>query len=53
MTLSVVHSGLANSATLFVAALGIWALIQRVRGQPLSSGWFGALVIAELLLIAK
>ena len=53
MPLAVIHSGLANTATLFVAALGIWALVQRIRSQPLSSGWLGALVIAELLLIAQ
>ncbi len=53
MSLHVIHAGLANTSTLFVAALGIWAILLRVRTQPLSGGWFGALVIAEIVLIAQ
>ena len=47
------HAGLANSAALFVGVLGMWALVQRIRSQPLSSSWFGAAVIGELLLVAQ
>jgi hypothetical protein len=51
--LVIIHAGLANTAALFVAALGIWALIQRVRSQPLSGSWFGAAMIGELILVAQ
>lgn len=53
MPLPVIHSQLANSASLFVAALGLWALFLRIRGRALDSSWFGAAVIAELLIVAQ
>ena len=53
MSLHEIHAGLANSAALFVGALGIWALFQRVRSRPLGGSWFGALAIAEVLLIVQ
>lgn len=53
MSLSLIHGRLADTAALFIAFLGIWALVLRFRSQPLSSSWQGAAVIAELLLIAQ
>ncbi len=52
-TLIVVHAGLARTGTLFFIALGAWAILQRVRSQPLDGGWYGAAVIAELLMVAQ
>lgn len=53
MPLTVIHDRLADTSSLFVAALGIWALFLRFRSRPLDSNWSGAAVIAELLLIAQ
>lgn len=48
-----IHAGLANSASLFLAFLAVWAFYLRLRAQPLNSSWYGAAVIAELLLLAQ
>lgn len=53
MALTQIHAGLANTAVLFVAAIGIWALILRFTAQPLGASWFGAAVVGELLLLAQ
>ncbi len=53
MSLPVIHAGLANTAALFLAAIGVWALYQRIRSNPLGSNWFGAMVIAEALLLVQ
>ena len=53
MPLAVIHDRLADTSSLFIAALGIWALFLRFRSRPLDSSWSGAAVIAELLLIAQ
>ncbi len=53
MGLSQIHAGLANTAVLFIAALGIWALALRVMRRPLDSTWFGAAMIGELLIIGQ
>ena len=36
-----------------MAALALWALFLRFRSKPLGSNWFGAAVIAELLLLVQ
>ena len=53
MSITQIHSALANTSTLFMAVLAIWALVLRFRSQPLSSGWSGAAVIGEVLLLAQ
>jgi hypothetical protein len=53
MSIAEIHTRLADSATIFVAIIGIWALFLRFRAQPLNASWYGAAVIAELLLIAQ
>lgn len=53
MGLFEIHAGLANTAVMFIAALGIWALFLRFRSRPLDSTWFGAAMIGELLIIAQ
>ena len=53
MPLTVIHDRLADTSSLFVAALAIWALFLRFRSRPLDSNWSGAAVIAELLLLAQ
>jgi hypothetical protein len=53
MPITQIHAGLANTASLFVAILAIWALLLAIRSRPLDGGWLGAAVIGELLLIAQ
>jgi len=48
-----IHKGLANTAVLFVAALGIWALVLRFRSRPLDNSWKGAAMIGELVIVAE
>jgi hypothetical protein len=48
-----IHAGLANTATMFLAFLAVWAFYLRLRSQPLNSSWYGAAVIAELLLLVQ
>ena len=47
------HAGLANTAVLFIAAIGLWALALRFLSRPLNASWFGAAVVGELLLVAQ
>lgn len=53
MSIPEIHARLADSATLFVAILGLWALFLRLRGRPLDASWLGAAVVGELLLVAQ
>jgi len=53
MSIPEIHARLADSATIFVAVLGIWALLLRFRSRPLDTNWFGAAMIGELLLVAQ
>jgi hypothetical protein len=53
MTLIEIHSRLADTATYFIAALAVWALILRLRSQPLEGGWIGAAIIGELLILGE
>ena len=53
MSIVEIHTRLSNTATLFVAALGVWALFLRFRSRPLDGNWFGAAMIGELLLVAQ
>ena len=53
MPITQIHAGLANTASLFIAILSIWALFLAVRNRALDGGWLGAAVIGELLLVAQ
>ncbi len=48
-----VHSRTAITAVLFAFALGIWALWSFLRGRGVSSSYWGALFIGELLMLAQ
>jgi len=50
MALAEVHSRLANTAMIYCIIMAIWGLIRFFRGQGVSGGYFGAVVIAEVLL---
>jgi hypothetical protein len=53
MSLRVIHAGLANSASLFLIVLTLWALVQFLRTRPLAASWYGAAVVVELLLVGQ
>ncbi len=53
MSLVEIHARLADTSTLFVAILGLWALFLRLRSRPLDASWYGAAVVAELLLLVQ
>lgn len=53
MSLIEVHSRLANTASLFIGILALWALFLRIRGRGLDGSWIGAAIVGELLLIAQ
>lgn len=53
MTLSQVHAGLAQSGTLFMGILAIWALYNGFRTRSLEGSWYGAAVIGEVLILAQ
>jgi len=45
------HLGLANTTTLFMFIMGIWALVHYIRNRPLDGNFFGIVAVGELLLI--
>jgi hypothetical protein len=53
MFLAEVHGKLANTATLYFLILAVWGLVRFARRQGISSNYWGALVIAELLILAQ
>ncbi len=53
MSLLEIHTRLADTCVLFIAALGFWALFLRLRARPLDGNWIGAAVVGELLLVAQ
>ncbi|MEZ4656729.1 MAG: hypothetical protein R2911_04085 [Caldilineaceae bacterium] len=53
MSLIEIHGRLSNTASLFLAVLAVWAIVNRVRTRPLDGNWYGAAVIGELLLLAQ
>jgi hypothetical protein len=53
MSVVEIHTRLADTAMLFVAILGLWALWLRIRGQGLEGGWLGAAMIGELVIVVE
>ncbi len=53
MSLTIIHIGLAQSATLFMIALGVWALFLRIRSRPLDGNWYGGLAVGEILMVGQ
>jgi hypothetical protein len=53
MTLTLLHDRLATTALLYMILLGIWGLWRYFRGQSIEGSFWGALVIAELVLIVQ
>lgn len=53
MILPRLHDGLANTATIFILIIGVWALVLRIRSRPLDAAWYGAAVIGELVIVVQ
>ena len=53
MQLAEVHSRLANTAMIYCIVMAAWGLWRFFRGQGLSGGYVGAVVIAEILLVIQ
>ena len=53
MSLNQFHAGFANTATLFIAALGVWALGLRFTSRPLNASWYGAAVVGEIVIVLQ
>ncbi len=51
--LNPVHNGLANACLIFSLIIAGYSLLIFIRNQSLTPGFFGALVIAELLYLAQ
>jgi len=53
MSLAFIHSRLANAAFMYFVILFAWGLWQYLRKMELSSSYWGALVIGEILILAQ
>jgi len=47
------HRGLSNAAMFYCIIMAVWGFISFFRRQGVSSGYFGAVVIAEILFAAQ
>lgn len=48
-----IHGRLANTALFYVAIMGIWGLYRFFRRQGVDGSYWGALIIAEVLLLVQ
>ncbi|MBW8012017.1 MAG: hypothetical protein FVQ83_12380 [Chloroflexi bacterium] len=53
MTLAEIHTKLGNTALYYLLAISIWGFYRFFRQQGVNSSYWGALAIAELLLLAQ
>jgi len=53
MSLADIHGRLANTALIYFGILALWGLWRALRKQGLDSSYWGALAIAEVLIIVQ
>lgn len=53
MSLTDVHCRIALAVIFFALALGVWGIIAFLRGLGVTSSYFGALVIGEILIVIE
>lgn len=53
MQLTAIHRGLANSAVIFSLICAVWGIVNYLRGQGVTSGYWGTLAIAEFLMVGQ
>ena len=51
MPLVEIHARLANTTLLFVGIMAVWGIWRFWRGNGLSSSYWGAMIIAEILIL--
>jgi len=51
--MSTIHGLLANTVMLFMAVAGVWGLVSYARRRGVDGGYWGILVIGELLVLAQ
>lgn len=53
MSLNQVHGQLSNAVLLYTVVIGVWGIYNFIRRQGVSEGYWGALVIGELLVLVQ
>lgn len=53
MSIIDIHDGLSRSILIYCGVMAIWGMWRFFRGQGLSGGYLGAIVIAEVLLVLQ
>ncbi|UCE00662.1 MAG: hypothetical protein JSV42_08105 [Chloroflexota bacterium] len=53
MSIAEIHARLANTAMIYCIIMAVWGLWRFFRKQGISGGYFGAVVVAEILLAAQ
>ncbi len=53
MTLTEFHGQLSSAVVLYAVILGVWGVLNFVRRREVSEGYWGALLIGELLILAQ
>jgi len=53
MSLADIHGRLANTALIYFGILALWGVWRALRKQGLDSSYWGALAIAEVLIIVQ
>lgn len=53
MTVTLIHDRLSLSALMYMILLGVWGFWRYFRKQGLEGSFWGALVIAEILVLAQ
>jgi hypothetical protein len=53
MTLTEVHVRLSNAVILYAVILGVWGFYGFVQRRQVSEGYWGALVIGQVLILAQ
>lgn len=53
MTLTEVHDRLSSAVLLYAVILGVWGIYDYIQRREVREGYWGALVIGELLILAQ
>lgn len=53
MSISEIHARLGNTAMLYFLLIALWGYYRFFRGQGISSSYWGALAVGEILLVVQ
>ena len=51
--MTTLHTGLANTVSLFMLIMGVWALFYYIRNQALDGSFFGIVAVGEILIFVQ